>query len=79
MNPLITTGLDPTRQGTALSVNVNLVAQIRNRRDNGIPSVTGLARIALEAGAHGITIHPRPYARHIRPQDVRQLAALMDD
>ena len=79
MNPLITSGLDASRDGTALSVNVNLVAQIRNRRDNGIPSVTALARIALESGAHGITIHPRPDERHIRAHDVTELAALMAD
>jgi pyridoxine 5-phosphate synthase len=77
MNPLLTTGLDLHRNGTALSVNVNLVAQIRNRRDNGIPSVTALAATALEAGAHGITVHPRPDERHIRPHDVHELAALM--
>ena len=44
-----------------------------------IPSVVGLARIALEAGAHGITVHPRPDERHIRASDVRELAALLKD
>ena len=62
---------------TALSVNVNLVAQIRNRRDLGFPSVTRAAEICLRAGAHGITVHPRPDARHIRAQDVHDLHALL--
>jgi pyridoxine 5-phosphate synthase len=62
---------------TALSVNVNLVAQIRNRRDLGFPSVTRAAQICLEAGAHGITVHPRPDARHIRSTDVHELHALL--
>src|SRR4051812_30167576 len=60
-----------------LSVNVNLVAQIRNRRDLGFPSVTRAAQICLEAGAHGITVHPRPDERHIRPGDVQGLHALL--
>ena len=64
---------------TALSVNVNLVAQIRNRRNLGFPSVTRAARICLEAGAQGITVHPRPDARHIRASDVRELHALLKD
>ncbi len=77
MNPLLTTGLDHHRGHTALSVNVNLVAQIRNRRPLNFPSVTRLATLALEAGAHGITIHPRPDQRHIRTHDVHDLAELM--
>ncbi len=64
---------------TALSVNLNAVAQLRNRRDLPWPSVTGLGRIALEAGAHGLTIHPRPDQRHIRFTDVPELRALIDD
>ena len=79
MNPLLTTGLEGRARITALSVNVNLVAQVRNRRDNGIPSVVGLARLALESGAQGITVHPRPDERHIRAQDVRDLAALLKE
>ena len=59
MNPLLTSGLDAHRGFTALSVNVNLVAQIRNRRPLPFPSVPRLSEIALQAGAHGITIHPR--------------------
>jgi pyridoxine 5-phosphate synthase len=60
-----------------LSVNVNAIAMLRNRRDLPWPSVSGLARIALEAGAHGITVHPRPDERHIRRADVPELAALV--
>ncbi len=62
---------------TALSVNLNKVALIRNTRANGIPSVTHAARIALEAGADGITVHPRPDGRHVRGPDVAELAALL--
>lgn len=60
-----------------LSVNVNKVATLRNTRALDIPSVEGLARVALEAGAAGITVHPRPDQRHIRPHDVMDLAALV--
>jgi pyridoxine 5-phosphate synthase len=65
----------PTR--TRLSVNVNLVAQVRNRRNLAYPSVVRAAEICLQAGAHGITVHPRPDERHIRPHDVRDLATLL--
>jgi pyridoxine 5-phosphate synthase len=77
MNPLITTGLDAQRGATALSVNLNRVALLRNSRPLAIPSVTRAATFALEAGAHGITVHPRPDQRHIRTQDVFELAALL--
>jgi pyridoxine 5-phosphate synthase len=77
MNPLQTTGLDPHRGATALSVNLNKVALLRNTRALGIPSVTRAATLALEAGAQGITVHPRPDERHIRAHDVHELAALM--
>jgi pyridoxine 5-phosphate synthase len=77
MNPLLTTGLDPQRSATALSVNVNKVALLRNTRELGIPSVLRAATLALEAGAHGITVHPRPDERHIRAHDVYELAGLM--
>ena len=77
MNPLMTTGQDPARTHTALSVNLNKVALLRNTRSIGIPSVTRAARIALEAGAHGITVHPRPDERHIRPADVHELAEVL--
>ena len=62
---------------TALSVNVNKVALLRNTRHLGIPSVTRAAQICLEAGAQGITIHPRPDERHIRSQDVYELHELL--
>ena len=62
---------------TRLSVNLNKVALLRNARPLGIPSVTGCAVIAIEAGAHGITVHPRPDQRHIRADDVRDLAQLL--
>ncbi|MEL6967577.1 MAG: pyridoxine 5'-phosphate synthase, partial [Pseudomonadota bacterium] len=64
---------------TALSVNLNAVAQLRNRRDLPWPSVVGLGRIALAAGAHGVTVHPRPDERHIRRSDLPDLRALLDD
>jgi pyridoxine 5-phosphate synthase len=72
VNPLVS----PPR-GTALSVNVNKVALLRNTRHLGIPSVTRAATLCLEAGAQGITVHPRPDERHIRAGDVRELATLM--
>ncbi|MFD0387271.1 pyridoxine 5'-phosphate synthase [Tistrella bauzanensis] len=61
---------------TKLSVNLNKVALLRNQRDNGYPCVVTTARRVLRAGAHGITIHPRPDQRHIRLGDVDDLAAL---
>ena len=64
---------------TALSVNVNKVALVRNTRHLGIPSVTRAAQLCLEAGAQGITVHPRPDERHIRAQDVTELAVLLKD
>ena len=64
---------------TSLSVNVNKVALLRNTRHLGIPSVTRAATLCLQAGADGITIHPRPDERHIRAGDVTDLATLMRD
>jgi pyridoxine 5-phosphate synthase len=61
----------------ALSVNLNKVALLRNSRHLGIPSVCRAAQACLEAGAHGITVHPRPDERHIRPHDVFELAELL--
>lgn len=60
-----------------LSVNVNKIALLRNQRDLGIPSVVRLSRLALDAGAAGITVHPRPDHRHVRPHDVTDLAELL--
>jgi pyridoxine 5-phosphate synthase len=62
---------------TALSVNLNKVALVRNTRHLGIPSVTRAATLCLQAGAHGITVHPRPDERHIRSHDVFDLAELL--
>ena len=59
-----------------LSVNVNKIAVLRNSRGGAEPDVVRAARTCLEAGAHGITVHPRPDARHIRADDVLALAAL---
>ena len=66
-----------SKHRTALSVNVNKVALVRNTRHLGIPSVTRAALLCLQAGAQGITVHPRPDERHIRADDVRELAELM--
>lgn len=62
---------------TALSVNLNKIALIRNSREGNYPDVLAHARICIDHGADGITVHPRPDQRHIRPDDVRQLAALL--
>ncbi|MEK8024835.1 pyridoxine 5'-phosphate synthase [Pseudaquabacterium rugosum] len=79
MNPLVAP--EATAHGhplhTALSVNVNKIALLRNTRHLGIPDVVRLSRLALEAGAQGITVHPRPDERHIRAHDVHDLAELM--
>jgi len=77
MNPQVTSGLDARRGTTVLSVNVNKVALLRNSRTLDLPNLRRAATIALEAGAGGITIHPRPDERHIRAADVPELAALM--
>ncbi len=61
---------------TRLSVNVNKVAVLRNSRGGSEPDVVRAARECLDAGAHGITVHPRPDARHIRADDVYALAEL---
>tara|TARA_R110002072_G_scaffold31735_5_gene97523 strand:+ start:5732 stop:6493 length:762 start_codon:yes stop_codon:yes gene_type:complete len=64
---------------TKLSVNLNKVALVRNSRDTVIPSVVDAARTVIDAGAEGITVHPRPDQRHIRPADVYDLAELLAD
>jgi pyridoxine 5-phosphate synthase len=61
---------------TALSVNVNKIAVLRNSRGGDEPDVVRAARACIAAGCQGITVHPRPDRRHIRPDDVRALAAL---
>jgi len=62
-----------------LSVNLNAIAMLRNRRDVPWPSVTGIGAIAMAAGAHGLTVHPRPDERHVRRSDVPEIRALLDD
>ena len=62
-----------------LSVNLNKIALLRNSRRTGVPDVLEFARLAYEAGAQGITIHPRPDERHIRGSDVTAIAELMRD
>ncbi|MGJ7903017.1 pyridoxine 5'-phosphate synthase [Lysobacter sp. 1R34A] len=61
---------------TALSVNVNKIAVLRNSRGGSEPDVRRAAQACLDAGAHGITVHPRPDARHIRADDVYALSEL---
>ena len=60
-----------------LSVNLNKVALLRNSRHTGVPDVVAFARMVLDAGAHGLTVHPRPDERHIRRTDVTALAKLL--
>ena len=60
-----------------LSVNLNKIALLRNSRHTGVPDVLTFAGIAHEAGADGLTVHPRPDDRHIRRSDVPALASLM--
>ena len=64
---------------TALSVNINKVALLRNSRQLDLPNVLRAAELCLKAGAQGITVHPRPDERHIRLDDVYEIAALMKD
>lgn len=64
---------------TRLSVNLNKVALLRNQRDVGYPSVTETAKLVIAAGAHGITVHPRPDERHVRRRDVHELKDLLAD
>jgi len=60
---------------TVLSVNLNKIAVLRNSRGEDLPSVEAAARACIAAGCGGITVHPRPDQRHIRPADVDALAA----
>ena len=61
-----------------LSVNVNKVATLRNSRGGAVPSVVEAVRVCVEAGAPGITVHPRADERHIRPGDVYDVAAELE-
>lgn len=62
---------------TLLSVNLNKIAVLRNSRGGDEPSLARAAQTCIEAGCGGITVHPRPDQRHIRPDDVRMLAQLL--
>ena len=77
MNPLVAPEQIHRAHRCALSVNVNKVAHLRNTRHLGIPSVVRAATLCLQAGAQGITVHPRPDERHIRAADVAELHALL--
>jgi pyridoxine 5-phosphate synthase len=66
-----------TRRKTALSINLNKVALVRNTRHLGIPNVAKAGEICLGAGAHGLTVHPRPDSRHIRSEDVFALEEIV--
>lgn len=61
---------------TALSVNLNKIAILRNSRGGALPDVREAGRVCLDAGAHGLTVHPRPDGRHIRTHDVHALSDL---
>ena len=77
MNPLVAPEQTTRPHRCALSVNVNKVAHLRNTRHLDVPSVSRAATLCLQAGAQGITVHPRPDERHIRAADVAELAALL--
>jgi pyridoxine 5-phosphate synthase len=77
MNPLVAPEAFARDVRTALSINVNKIALLRNSRHLDIPNVVALSRMALLAGAQGITVHPRPDQRHIRTRDVHELSALL--
>ena len=62
---------------TALSINLNKIALIRNSREGNYPNILDFANTCIDCGVDGITVHPRPDQRHIRPSDVRQLAQLV--
>ena len=64
---------------TRLSVNVNKIAWLRNARAGSKPDLVGCCRTILSAGAHGITVHPRPDQRHIEPDDVYRISELLSD
>ena len=64
---------------TRLSVNLNKIAVLRNSRGGAQPSVLDAARCVVDAGARGITVHPRPDCRHIRPSDVYDIAAWLPE
>ncbi len=59
-----------------MSINLNKIALIRNSRDGNYPDIEAFAKMAIDAGVQGLTVHPRPDQRHIRPGDVDLLSAL---
>ena len=61
---------------TKLSINLNKIALIRNSRDTTHPDPCEFAAAVIQAGAHGVTVHPRPDQRHIRAEDCLQLGQL---
>ena len=65
-----------SQRNIALSVNLNKIALIRNSRDGNYPSVEKFGQRCIELGVAGLTVHPRPDQRHIRPSDVRNLSKL---
>src|SRR5437763_7801223 len=67
----------PNHQMASLSVNVNKVATLRNSRGGAVPSVLEAVRVCLDAGAPGITVHPRADQRHITPTDAREIASAL--
>ncbi|MET0382191.1 MAG: pyridoxine 5'-phosphate synthase [Burkholderiaceae bacterium] len=77
MNPLVAPEQTHRAHRCALSVNVNKVALLRNTRHLGVPSVVHASELCLQAGAQGITVHPRPDERHVRADDVAPLRALI--
>lgn len=64
---------------TKLSVNVNKIATLRNSRGGNIPDLSEYSRIIMDAGAHGITVHPREDERHIRRSDVFVLKKMITE
>ena len=76
MNPLVSGGQEHGA-ATALSVNLNRVALLRNSRPLDVPNLLHIATLVLQAGANGITVHPRPDERHIRAADVHDLHTLL--
>ena len=62
---------------TVLSVNLNKIAVLRNSRGGGVPDICQAAQTCIESGCGGVTVHPRPDLRHVRPDDVRALAAML--
>ena len=64
---------------TDLSLNLNKIALLRNSREGNYPNPVEFAKLCIDCGCQGITVHPRPDQRHIRPEDVRSLATLCKD